>query len=118
PRGGRGSRGALRPSSSRCGHSASQGAGWARRLKRPGGRADLSPVKGRLAVWLLPVLAASAIALAVPLGDTGDLAYFVDASKPLFSSGWADTYADPSLQVGPLQLLFFGAADLLGDAFG
>jgi hypothetical protein len=75
-------------------------------------------VKGRLAVWLLPVLAASAIALAVPLGDTGDLAYFVHASERLFSSGWADTYADPSLQVGPLHLLLFGAADLLGDAFG
>jgi hypothetical protein len=75
-------------------------------------------VKGRLAVWLLPVLAAAAIALAVPPGDTGDLAYFVHASERLFSGEWASTYADPSLQVGPLQLLLFGAADLLGGALG
>jgi hypothetical protein len=75
-------------------------------------------VKGRLAVWLLPVLATAAIALAVPPGDTGDLAYFVHASERLFSGDWASTYADPSLQVGPLQLLLFGAADLLGDEFG
>jgi hypothetical protein len=75
-------------------------------------------VKGRLAVWLLPVLSAAAIALAVPPGDTGDLAYFVHASERLFSGEWASTYGDPSLQVGPLQLLLFGAPDLLGGAFG
>lgn len=75
-------------------------------------------MKGRLAVWLLPVLAAAAVALAVPHGDTGDLAYFVHASERLFSGEWASTYGDPSLQVGPLQLLLFGAADLLGGAFG
>jgi hypothetical protein len=94
------------------------GCGLGLRLKRLAEKADLSPVKGRLAVWLLPVLAASAIALAVPLGDTGDLAYFVYASERLFSDSWADTYADPSLQVGPLQLLVFGGADLLGGALG
>jgi hypothetical protein len=75
-------------------------------------------VKERIAVWLFPVLAAAAIALAVPPGDTGDLAYFVHASERLFSGEWASTYADPSLQVGPLQLLLLGAADLLGDALG
>jgi hypothetical protein len=87
-------------------------------LKRPVRRADQLPVKGRLAVWLLPVLAASALALAVTPGDTGDLGYFVHASERLFSSRWADTYADPNLQVGPLQLILFGAADLLGGALG
>jgi hypothetical protein len=75
-------------------------------------------VKGRLAVWLLPVLAASAIALIAPVGDTGDLAYFVHASERLLSSHWAATYSDPSLQVGPLQLVLFGAADLVGDLLG
>jgi hypothetical protein len=64
------------------------------------------------------VLSAAAIALAVPPGDTGDLAYFVHASERLFSGDWASTYDDPSLQVGPLQLLVFGAADLLGGALG
>lgn len=75
-------------------------------------------MKGPAAVWLLPVLAASAIALAVPPGDTGDLVFFVHASERLFSGAWAQTYADPALQVGPLQLVLFGAADLLADGLG
>ncbi|HYZ19939.1 MAG TPA: hypothetical protein VE615_10360 [Gaiellaceae bacterium] len=75
-------------------------------------------MKARVAVWLLPVLAASAIALVVSPGDTGDLAYFVHGAERLFSGDWASTYADPSLQVGPLQLLLFGGADLLADAVG
>jgi hypothetical protein len=64
------------------------------------------------------VLAAAAIAFAIPPGDTGDLAYFVHASQRLFSGEWSSTYADPSLQVGPLQLFLFGAADLLAGALG
>jgi hypothetical protein len=75
-------------------------------------------MKARPAVWLLPALAASAIALVVPPGDTGDLAYFVHAAERLFSGDWTATYADPSLQVGPLQLVLFGAADLLAHTVG
>lgn len=75
-------------------------------------------MKGRLAVWLLPVLAGAAVGLVVPPGDTGDLAFFVHAAERFLSGNWADTYADPTVQVGPLQLLLFGAADLLAGALG
>jgi hypothetical protein len=75
-------------------------------------------VPARSFLWLVPVLAASAIALLVPPGDTGDLPYFLHAAERLFSREWAETYADPSLQSGPLQLALFGIADLVGGAFG
>lgn len=75
-------------------------------------------MQARSFLWLAPVLAASATALLVPTGDTGDLAYFVSASERLFSAEWADAYADPTLQVGPLQLVLFGALDLLAGALG
>src|SRR5439155_4010736 len=32
----------------------------------------------------------------------------------LFSAGWMDTFADPSPQVGPLQLALIGAGDRIG----
>jgi hypothetical protein len=80
--------------------------------------ADSNFVQARSFLWLLPVLAASAIALAVTPGDTGDLAYFVHASERLFSVGWTDAYADPDLQIGPFQLALFGLSDLGADALG
>jgi hypothetical protein len=87
-------------------------------LKNSADEADLRLVKGRLAVWLLPVLAASAIALVVPPGDTGDLPFFVHSAEGLFSGAWVDTYADPMLQIGPLQLALFGAGDVIAGAVG
>jgi hypothetical protein len=57
---------------------------------------------------------AAAVALLAHPGDTGDLPFFVHTAEKLFSSGWADLFADPSVQVGPLQLLFFRLGDLAG----
>jgi hypothetical protein len=60
-------------------------------------------------VWL-PVLAAAAVVASLDRGtDPGDLVYFVHKGERLLSSGWADTFADPRLQSGPLQLAAFGA---------
>ena len=56
---------------------------------------------------------AAAVALLVHPGDTGDLAFFVHDSQKLFSH-WADVFADPSVQVGPLQLLLFRIGDAAG----
>jgi hypothetical protein len=41
--------------------------------------------------------------------DSGDLVYFIHKGQQLLSGSWADTFADPRLQSGPLQLAFFGA---------
>jgi hypothetical protein len=53
---------------------------------------------------------AAAVALLVHPSDTGDLAFFVHTSQ---KAPW-DWFADPSVQVGPIQLLVFRAADLAG----
>jgi hypothetical protein len=66
-----------------------------------------------LLTWALP-LAASALVAALGTRDPADLPYFAHAARTLLSSRWADTFADPSLQVGPLQLLLVA----LGDRFG
>jgi hypothetical protein len=57
---------------------------------------------------------AAAVALFVHPGDTGDLAFFVHASEKLLSGDWANVFADPNVQVGPLQLLLFRIGDLAG----
>jgi hypothetical protein len=66
-------------------------------------------------VWV-PVLAAAAGLAYLDRGtDSGDLLYFVHKGEQLLSSGsWADTFADPRLQSGPLQLVIFGAVRDLG----
>jgi hypothetical protein len=61
--------------------------------------------------WLLP--AAVAAALAPPA--TGDFTTFHTAGHVLLSSRWLDAFADPDIQVGPLQLALFGS---LGRAVG
>jgi hypothetical protein len=66
-----------------------------------------------LLAWLAP-LGAAALVAALGTRDPADLPYFVDAARTLFSARWADTFADPSLQVGPLQLLLVGIADRIG----
>jgi hypothetical protein len=57
---------------------------------------------------------AAAVALLVQPGDTGDLPYFVHAAHGLFSQGWADVFADPSVQIGPLQLALLALGDHMG----
>ena len=60
-------------------------------------------------VWA-PVLAAAAGLAYLDRGtDPGDLVYFVHQAEQLLSGRWADTFADPMLQSGPLQLVVFGA---------
>ena len=60
-------------------------------------------------VWA-PVLAVAAAAASLDRGtDPGDLVYFVHRGEQLLSDGWAQTFSDPILQSGPLQLLVFGA---------
>jgi hypothetical protein len=66
-----------------------------------------------LLAWLVP-LGASALVAAFGTRDPADLPYFAHAARTLFSSRWADTFADPSLQVGPLQLLVVGLGDRIG----
>jgi hypothetical protein len=62
-----------------------------------------------LRVWLPVLGAAAAVASLDRATDPGDLIYFVHRGEVLLSSGWADTFADPVLQSGPLQLVLFGA---------
>jgi hypothetical protein len=65
-------------------------------------------------VWL-PVLGSAAVVASLDRGtDAGDLIYFVHRGEALLSRGWADTFADPMLQSGPVQLLVFGAVRDLG----
>ena len=53
--------------------------------------------------------AAAAVASLDRGTDPGDLIYFVHRGGLLLSADWADTFADPVLQSGPLQLALFGA---------
>jgi hypothetical protein len=72
----------------------------------PGVRESLRSPLAR--VWL-PVLAAAAVVAAFDRrSDAGDLPYFVQQGGHLLSAHWADTFADPTLQSGPLQLLLTG----------
>jgi hypothetical protein len=66
-----------------------------------------------LLAWVLP-LSAAALVAALGTRDPADLSYFAHAARTLLSSDWADTFADPSLQVGPLQLLVVALGDRLG----
>jgi hypothetical protein len=60
-------------------------------------------------LWV-PVLAPAAGLAYLDRGtDSGDLVYFIHKGEQLLSGGWADTFADPRLQSGPLQLALFGA---------
>jgi hypothetical protein len=55
--------------------------------------------------WLLPAACAAALAPA----SSGDSDLFQRAGKVLLSASWAHTFANPSIQVGPLQLALFGS---------
>jgi hypothetical protein len=66
-----------------------------------------------LVAWLAP-LGAAALVAAFDTRDPADLPYFAHAARGLFSSRWAETFADPSLQVGPLLLALVGIGDRIG----
>lgn len=60
-------------------------------------------------VWV-PVLGLTAGRAYLDRGtDPGDLIYFVHRGEQLLSTNWANTFSDPMLQSGPLQLVVFGA---------
>ena len=60
----------------------------------------------------LPLGRGAGAAAGVALTDTrtggGDVSFFLGAGSTLLSGDWAQTYADPAVQSGPLQLAFFG----------
>jgi hypothetical protein len=59
-------------------------------------------------VWV-PVLGLAAVRAYLDRGtDPGDLIYFVHRGEQLLSANWANTFSDPMLQSGPLQLVVFG----------
>jgi hypothetical protein len=57
--------------------------------------------------WIVPVAAAAAAA-PIARGDGGDAWLFTATGRTLLSSHWSHTFADPGIQVGPLQLALFG----------
>jgi hypothetical protein len=66
-----------------------------------------------LLAWVLPLSTASFVAT-MGTRDPADLPYFAHAARTLLSARWGETFADPSLQVGPLQLVVVGIGDRLG----
>jgi hypothetical protein len=72
-------------------------------------------LRSPLARLWVPVLGPAAGLAYLDRGtDAGDLVYFVHKGEQLLSGGWADTFSDPKLQSGPLQLIIFGAVRDLG----
>jgi len=62
----------------------------------------------RVLAWTIPVAAAAAVA-PVARGNGGDAWLFVGAGRTLLSPHWSRAFADPGIQVGPLQLALFGS---------
>ncbi len=62
----------------------------------------------RMLAWIVPVAAAAAVA-PVARGDGGDAWMFTAGGRTLLSSHWSHTFANPGIQVGPLQLALFGS---------
>ena len=72
-------------------------------------------VRARGAVFAGCVLAlAAGIALLFEPADTGDLPFFVHTSEKLFSADWANVFANPDVQAGPLKLLLVRLGDSAG----
>jgi hypothetical protein len=68
-------------------------------------------------VWWVPVLAATFASASLAIGaDTGDLPFFVHAADDLFSPAWEHVYANPDLQIGPIQLFLLAFADAVAGA--
>lgn len=70
------------------------------------------------AAWALVLAAAGGVAWAQRGADAGDLGFFVTAGRTLFSDDWAQAFADPAVQAGPLALAPLGAADALAGPLG
>jgi len=70
------------------------------------------------AAWALVLAAAGLVAWLDRGADTGDLGFFVTAGRTLVSGGWAQTFADPAVQAGPLQLAPLGLADHVAGWLG
>jgi hypothetical protein len=68
--------------------------------------------------WIPPLVAAGIGATLDAHTDVGDVIFFAHAGEALYGPGWADVFADPKLQSGPLQLAVLGALARLADAFG
>ncbi len=69
--------------------------------------------------WWLPALGGAGLLATLDLhGDAGDVILFAHAGEQLFGSDWADVYADPVLQSGPVQLALLGALSHFSDAIG
>lgn len=58
--------------------------------------------------WLLPALAA-ALTAPIARGSDGDGRAFAAAGRTLLSGDWSHAFADPRIQVGPLQLALYGS---------
>ncbi len=70
------------------------------------------------AAWALVLAAAGSVAWLDRGADAGDLGFFVTAGRTLVSGEWAQAFADPAVQAGPLQLAPLGAADALAGPLG
>jgi hypothetical protein len=81
---------------------------------------DVPGARVRSLLSWLPVLVASGAvaALDAATADPADLPYFLHAARTLLSGDWLQTFADPDLQVGPLQLLVLGLGERLADGLG
>jgi hypothetical protein len=63
------------------------------------------------------VLAATVASASLTIGaDTGDLPFFVHSADDLFTGAWRDVYAEPDLQIGPIQLFLLALADVVAGA--
>ncbi len=69
-------------------------------------------------LWIGVLAVAGVAAATEDVGATIDTPYFLHASQTLLSGRWLDTFADPGLQAGPLQVAAIGAAGRLGEAVG
>ena len=67
-------------------------------------------------LWVPTLALAAAVAAFDTVADAGDIPFFLGAARTLYSADWANTFADASVQSGPLQLAVLGAADALAGA--
>jgi hypothetical protein len=75
-------------------------------------------VRARLGSLALPLSAAAAVAFLDRGADGGDIPFFVQSSRTLFSHRLLDTFANRDIQAGPLQLLVLGGVDRLARLVG
>jgi hypothetical protein len=73
----------------------------------------------RFRLWLIGAFAVVNGALDGIDGSSGtDFFAFADAARRLMSSGWASTFDDPSIQVGPLALVWPAVTGWIADVTG